>query len=142
MHRRFHDLVTSFLSWLAALVMPRGPTPPPKDEPIADSLVQGLEIACRPNHAARTSEPLVAHLQHAAPLNETELMGSLKAIINNGFAALGMKDMMLLEWMRHLVRHNLHQKYPDMIEAIYCLCSFMFAWWRSLAVLCVCVLCR
>jgi len=93
----------------------------PQDEPIADALIAGLEIASRPNHASRTFEPLVAHLQHAPPFNETELMGSLKAIVNNGFAALGMKDTMLLEWMRHFVRHKLHHNFPDIVEAVYCL---------------------
>ena len=94
-------------------------TPPPQDEAIADALVQGLELAKMPNHASRTCEPLVAHLQHANPLNETELMGSLKAIINNVAASVLMKDAMLLEWMRHLVRHNLHLQFPDIIEAMY-----------------------
>ena len=111
----------------------------PKDEPISDQLIQGLDIACRPNHNARTCEPLVAHLQHAAPLNETELLGSIKAIINNGFAGLAMKDTMLLEWMRHLVRHQLHLSYPDMVEAMYCVpLNVMAGLHGSHIVACVC----
>ena len=79
--------------------------PPPQDEPIADALVQGLDIARRANHAQRTVEPLVSHLHHADPMNETECLGSLKNIVNNSIASLVARDVALLEWMRHISRH-------------------------------------
>jgi hypothetical protein len=91
--------------------------PPSQDEAIADALVSGLEIACRANHATRTVEPLVAFLQHGPSMNETECLGSLKAIVNNAMAALAMKDVMILEWMRHITRHKLDEKYNTMIQA-------------------------
>jgi len=91
--------------------------PTSQDEAIADALVSGLEIACRANHATRTVEPLVAFLQHGPAMNETECLGSLKAIVNNAMAALAMKDIMILEWMRHITRHKLEAKYPEMIKA-------------------------
>jgi len=92
--------------------------PPPQDEPIADALVSGLEIASRSNHATRTVEPLVAFLQHGPSTNETECLGSLKAIVNNAVASVAFKDTALLEWMRHITRHALHKKYDDMIQAL------------------------
>ena len=79
--------------------------PPPQDEPIADALAQGLDIARRANHAQRTVEPLVSHLRHADPMNETECLGSLKNIVNNSIASLVARDVALLEWMRHISRH-------------------------------------
>ena len=79
--------------------------PPPQDEAIADALVQGLDIARRANHAQRTVEPLVAFLHHGPAMNETECLGSLKNIVNNGIASLVAKDVALLEWMRHITRH-------------------------------------
>jgi hypothetical protein len=91
---------------------------PPQDEAISDALVGGLEMASRVNHATRTSEPLVAHLQHSAAMNETEVYGSLKAIVNNAACAATTKDMLLLEWMRHITRHQLEKIYTDMVEAL------------------------
>ena len=77
----------------------------------------GVEIAARPNPATRTPEPLVAFLQHGACMNETECLGSLKAITNNAVAALAHKDIMILEWMRHITRNGLDKKYDTMIQA-------------------------
>ena len=90
---------------------------PPKDEPIADALVSGLEHAAMANHATRTVEPLVAFLLHGSAMNETECLGSLKAIVNNAVASLVTKDVMIMEWMRHVTKHKLHEKYEEMIQA-------------------------
>ena len=88
-----------------------------KDEPISDALVAGLEIAARSNHATRTVEPLIACLQHGPGLNETETYGCLRAILHNNACGLPMRDTVLLEFMRHVVRHQLHEIYTDMVEA-------------------------
>ena len=98
-----------------AFVFCLGPTP--QDEPISDALVVGLDIAQRPNHAYRTAEPLVAFLQHGQPMNETEVLGSLKNTINNNVAALQMKDTVLVEWMRHICRHKVNLKFPEVMKA-------------------------
>ena len=152
MHQMIQPLVINLFSRLASLPTTWDTIPPPQDEAIADALVQGLELAKMPNHASRTCEPLVARLQHASALNETELTRSLKAIINNVAASATMKDTMLLEWMRHLVRLSFHPQFPDMIEAMYCVSMslnacmvtnyrFMCACVMSLVLLCVmCVL--
>ena len=91
----------------------------PKDEAISDALVSGLEIAARTNHATRTSEPLVACLQHGPGMNEKECYGSLKAIINNSVCGLPTRDSILLEWMRHVCRHGLHLLYTDMVQDLH-----------------------
>ncbi len=53
-------------------------------------------------------------------MNETEVYGSLKIIVNNNVASQVARDTILVEWMRHVVRHGLHDKYsPMMLAAIY-----------------------
>ena len=152
MHQMIQPLVINLFSRLASLPTTWDTIPPPQDEAIADALVQGLELAKMPNHASRTCEPLVSHLQHANPLNETELVGSLKAIINNVAASATMKDMMLLERMRYLGRHSLHLQVPDVIEDMYFVSMslnarmvtnyrFMCACVMSLLLLCVMCVC-
>ena len=90
---------------------------PYQDESISDTLVHGLECAARCNHATRTIEPLLAYMQHSAAMNQTEAYGSLRAIVNNQASSKETRDSVLLEWMRHVVRHKLHLLYDDMVEA-------------------------
>jgi len=87
--------------------------PPPQDEPIADALVQGLDIARRADHRQRTVEPLVSHLHHAGAMNETECLGSLKNIVNNSICSLVCRDVALLEWMRHICRRISYKFIPS-----------------------------
>lgn len=86
--------------------------PPPQDEPIADALAQGFDIARRANHAQRTVEPLVSHLHHADPMKETECLGSLKNTVNKSIASFVARDVALLEWMRHISRHISYHPIP------------------------------
>ena len=88
---------------------------PCQDEAISDALVHGLECASRVNHATRTIEPLIAYLQHAPAMNQTEAYGSLRAILNNQASAKDTRDSVVLEWMRHVVRHKLHLLFSDMV---------------------------
>jgi hypothetical protein len=89
----------------------------PKDESISDALVAGLEIAARTNHATRTVEPLIACLQHGPGMNETEVYGCLRAILHNNSCGVALRDTILLEFMRHVVRHGLHLVYKEMVQA-------------------------
>jgi hypothetical protein len=86
-------------------------------ELINDSLVEGLEIAAKANPQARTAEPLMSFFQHGNAMNETECYGSLKAVLHNGYLAVATRDQVLLEWMRHVVRHKLHVPYDGMVTA-------------------------
>jgi hypothetical protein len=86
-------------------------------ELISDSLISGLEIAARANPGTRTAEPLLSFFQHGRAMNETECYGSLKAVLHNGQLSVATRDQVLLEWMRHVVRHKLHVPYDGMVTA-------------------------
>jgi hypothetical protein len=88
-----------------------------QDELISDSLINGLEIASRMNPSTRTAEPLMSFFQHGNQMNETECYGSLKAVLHNTVLSASTRDQVLLEWMRHIVRHGLHVVYDGMVEA-------------------------
>ena len=76
-----------------------------KDEPVRDSLVQGLQCSMTTNPASRTMGPLVAMLQHCTPLNQKEVTGLFKALSSTN-ASIGRAnaDLLLVEAMKYIVR--------------------------------------
>jgi len=92
----------------------------PKDpsETISDSLVQALECCQLPNPASRTTEPLEALLRHAGPMNQTEIFGMVKSCIANQMLGQPMKDVVILEVMNYLVRVQLQDSWPNLMQAL------------------------
>ena len=88
-----------------------------QDETINDALVNALEISARPNPSTRTAEPLISFFQHSGAMNETELYGSLKAVLHNTSSGLAVRDSVLLEYIRHVVRFSLHRVHTEMVQA-------------------------
>ena len=92
----------------------------PKDtnEMISDSLVQALECCQLPNPASRTTEPLEALLRHAGPMNQTEIFGMVKSCIANQMLGQPMKDVVILEVMNYLIRVQLQDSWPNLMQAL------------------------
>jgi hypothetical protein len=78
-------------------------------------LLQALEIACKAKPAMRTSEPINAWLMNAGTVNETEAIGCIKAIVGNRQCGTQQRDSMLLEYMRMLLRLELHTSHPAVV---------------------------
>jgi hypothetical protein len=85
----------------------------PQDESISDALVQALEIAQKANPAQRTNEPINAWLMNTPSINETELIGCIKAIIANRHAGTEQRDSTILEFMRMMLRLDAHTSFPS-----------------------------
>eukprot|EP00969_Alexandrium_andersonii_P044869 1969718-Alexandrium_andersonii.AAC.1 len=90
--------------------------PATKDEPVRDVLVEALDIAARTNPALRTTEALESLLRNCSAMNQTEVYGCLKALLANQELGTPSKDLVLMEFMRYLVRVNQTQCWPEMSQ--------------------------
>eukprot|EP00969_Alexandrium_andersonii_P239815 10587421-Alexandrium_andersonii.AAC.1 len=70
--------------------------PSAKGEQINDSLIHALELCSHSNPNRRTSEPLEAFLRNTSPLNETEVIGLVKAARANADLGSIKKDTVVI----------------------------------------------
>lgn len=88
-------------------------------EPVSDDLLDALEVSNLPNCAKRTPEPLLALLLHGPALNETELIGAIKCILDNVVCSRSQKDSMVMALLGHIAQHNLQLKHDNVMQALH-----------------------
>ena len=85
-------------------------------ESISDSLIHALELCSHANPNRRSSEPLEAFLRNTGPLNETELIGTVKAVCANSDLGAIKKDSVVIEVMQYLVRAGQTERWPKLMK--------------------------
>jgi len=81
--------------------------------------VQALDIAQKANPAQRTNEPINAWLMNTPSINETECIGTIKAIVANRHAGTQQRDSTILEFMRMMLRLDVPTKFPSVTKVPY-----------------------
>lgn len=80
-------------------------------------LVDALDIATRANPASREIEPLTSFFQNTLSFNETEAIGSFKALVVNAQMGQVSSDSCLMEYMRCLIRLEKAQTFTAPMKA-------------------------
>lgn len=85
-------------------------------EKVSDDLLEALDVSSLANCAKRSAEPLLAMLLHGPALNETELIGTTKCVLDNVVCSRLQKDSMIMGILGHMAKHNLHHKHDRVLQ--------------------------